>query len=435
MFREKAIQLFVGNQILDKTKGREPDMRERSSKVPVRSDRGKAFCTPSGAMFAREVMRGRGLRTAPLLISLLLASCSNAPKSAPPHKLNEVGFVTLTSGPVTTMQELTGRTNPTEESDVRPQVDGIILARLFQEGAYVRAGQPLYRIDPRQFRASRDQAAATLENAQAAYAAAQAQAGRYGSLTDPDAVSKQQFDNTIAAAREARATIHQSAAMLETARINLGYTLVRAPISGRISRSAVTPGALVTAGQATALATIQRLDPIYVDVVQSSDALLALRRALAKGSLLPSSAAVTLKLSDGSNYPHPGIIEFTEVAVDENTGTVTLRARFPNPDGLLLPGMFVRLVAPQGVTPNGILAPQQGITRDPKGNATALVLGAGNVVVATPVIAAQAVGDAWLVTSGLKRGDRLIVDGTDGALPGTVVKPVPVSLPTTVQGQ
>lgn len=374
-----------------------------------------------------------GTRPAQLLFGLLLASCSNAPKTAAPHDPAQVGIVTLTSGPVTTTQELTGRTNPTTESDVRPQVDGIILARLFREGAYVRAGQPLYRIDPSQFRASRDQAAATLENAQATYAAAQAQASRYGSLTDPDAVSKQQFDNTVAAAREARATIHQSAAALEAARINLGYTLIRAPISGRISRSAVTPGALVTASQATALATIQQLDPIYVDLVQSSDALLTLRRALAKGSVLPSSTTVTLKLPDGSSYPHPGTVEFTEVTVDENAGTVTLRARFPNPEGLLLPGMFVRVAAPQGVTPNGILAPQQGITRDPKGNATALVLGTGNTVVATPVIAAQAVGEAWLVTRGLKRGDRLIVDGTDNAVPGSVVRPVPVRLPTLVQ--
>ncbi|MDD1451399.1 efflux RND transporter periplasmic adaptor subunit [Sphingomonas sp. H160509] len=364
---------------------------------------------------------------------MLLASCSNAPKTAAPHDPARVGIVTLTSGPVTTTQELTGRTNPTTESDVRPQVDGIILARLFREGTYVRAGQPLYRIDPSQFRASRDQAAATLENSQATYAAAQAQASRYGSLTDPDAVSKQQFDNTVAAAREARATIHLSAAALEAARINLGYTLIRAPISGRISRSAVTPGALVTASQATALATIQQLDPIYVDLVQSSDALLTLRRALAKGSVLPSSTTVTLKLPDGSSYPHPGTVEFTEVTVDENAGTVTLRARFPNPEGLLLPGMFVRVAAPQGVTPNGILAPQQGITRDPKGNATALVLGAGNTVVATPVIAAQAVGEAWLVTRGLKRGDRLIVDGTDNAVPGSVVRPIPVRLPTLVQ--
>lgn len=317
-------------------------------------------------------------------------------------------------------------------SDVRPQVDGIIVARLFKEGSYVQAGQPLYRIDPRPYRANRDQAAAALESAQANYAAAQAQAGRYGALTEPDAVSKQQVDNTFAAAREARASVHQNAAALESARINLGYTLVRAPISGRIGRSLVTPGALVTASQAGALATIQQLDPIYVDVVQSGDALLALRRQLAKGSVLPSGTEATLTLSDGTAYPRPGHIEFAEVTVDETTGTVTLRARFPNPKDVLLPGLFVRVRTPQGMIPNAVLAPQQGITRDAKGNATALVVGPGNRVVQTPVTTEQAIGDAWLVTSGLKQGDRLIVVGTQQASPGAVVRPVATHLPNAV---
>ncbi len=325
---------------------------------------------------------------------------------------------------MTTSVVLTGRTAATLESDVRPQVDGIIQARLFQEGALVHVGQPLYRIDPRPYRASRDQAAAALENAQASYAAAQAQADRYRTLSETDAVSRQQIDNTVAAARQASATVHQDVAALESARINLAYTVVRAPITGRVGRSAFTPGALVTASQTTALATIQQLDPIYADIVQSSDALLALRRSLAKGSILPASATVRLKLQDGSDYSHPGTIEFSEVTVDQNTGTVTLRARFPNPAAMLLPGMFVRVMAEQGIVPNGILAPQQGITRDPKGDATALVVGPANKVAQRTVMTSQAIGDSWLVTGGLKAGDRLIVEGTGKAPPGTTVKPV-----------
>ncbi|UAK25068.1 efflux RND transporter periplasmic adaptor subunit [Sphingomonas nostoxanthinifaciens] len=366
------------------------------------------------------------VRIMPLAAAIvLLAGCSGQKKQQPQRGPAEVGVVTLKAERVETTTELTGRTNPTLASDVRPQVDGLILKRLFTEGTIVHAGQPLYQIDPRQYRASRDQAAGLLENSQATYAAAQAQAERYRALTDINAVSKQAIDNAVAQAREAKASIHQNAASLYAAKVNLDYTLVRAPITGRISRSAVTPGALVTASQTTALATIQQLDPIYVDIVQSSDALLALRRSLAKGSVLPSAATVQLKLSDGSAYPHTGRIEFAEVTVDETTGTVTLRARMPNPEGILLPGMFVRVEAAQGIVPNGILAPQQGITRDPKGNATALVVGPDNKVAQRTVFTKQAIGDKWLITSGLKPGDRLVVEGTDKAQPGAVVKPVP----------
>lgn len=361
-----------------------------------------------------------------LVLAVLLVACSKAPQQ-PPQGPPEVGVVTLTSAPVTTSAELTGRTAATLASEVRPQVEGIIQARLFQEGALVHAGQPLYRIDPRPYRAIRDQAAAALESAQASYAAAQAQSDRYRMLSDIDAVSRQQIDNTVAAARVARATVHQNAASLESARINLAYTVVRAPITGRIGRSAVTSGALVTASQTTALATIQQLDPIYVDIVQSSDALLALRRSLAKGSILPASTVVRLKLQDSSDYPQPGTIGFSEVTVDQDAGTVTLRARFPNPAGMLLPGMFVRVTTPQGVVPNGILAPQQGITRDPKGDATALVVGADEKVVRRNVTVGQAIGNTWLVIGGLKAGDRLIVEGTEKAQPDAIVKPIMIS--------
>ncbi|WP_444965521.1 efflux RND transporter periplasmic adaptor subunit [Sphingomonas faeni] len=391
---------------------------------------------PAGRTASRSPMlRWHQTCVGPLTSALALAGCSEASKTSPVPPPVQVGVVTLTAGPVTTTQELSGRTVATNSSDVRPQVDGIILARLFKEGSFVQAGQPLYRIDPRPYHASRDQAAAALESAQAAYASAQSQAVRYRSLSDPDAISGQQLDNTIAAERTARAAVHQTAAALEAARINLGYTLVRAPISGRISRSLVTPGALVTASQATALATIQQLDPIYVDVVQSADSLLALRRALAKGSALPASAAVRLKLSDGSEYPEAGRIEFTEVTVDENAGTVALRARFPNRHDILLPGMFVRVAAPQSVIPNGVLAPQQGITRDPKGNASALIVGKGNTVVRVQVTAIQAIGSSWLVTRGLKSGDRLIVVGTQNAIPGSVVTPTLTHLPEEVRSQ
>ncbi len=362
-----------------------------------------------------------------LALALVLAGCSGKPDRPPPGPA-QVGYVTLTVQPVTMTTELTGRTDAVASSDVRPQVDGIIKQRLFTQGSLVHAGQALYQIDPLPYIASRDQSAAALESAQASYAAAQAQANRYRTLSDVQAVSKQQIDNTVASAREALATVHQDQAALQTARINLGYTTVRAPISGRISRTIYTPGALVTASQTSALATIQQLDPIYVDIVQSSDALLALRQSLAKGSVMPASANVRLKLSSGSDYPLSGKIEFAEATVDETSGTVTLRARFPNPDGFLLPGLFVRVEAPQGIVRNGILAPQQGITRDAKGNATALVLGPNNKVVQRDVTAAQAIGNSWLITAGLKAGDRLIVQGIDQAVPGSTVKPTAVKL-------
>lgn len=360
------------------------------------------------------------------LTTLALTGCGK--KQPPPPPTPEVGYVTLAQGSVPLTTELTGRTNPILQSDVRPQVNGVIKARMFKEGSTVRAGQPLYQIDPAVYRAARDQAAAQLQSARAAAVTAQAKAGRYRSLRDIEAVSRQDIDDAVAAAGEARAAIAQNRANLASAQTNLGYTTITAPISGRIGRSAFTPGALVTASQTTALATIQQLDPIYVDIVQSSSQLLALRRALTRGSVLPGSATVRLKLEDGTLYPSVGRIEFAEVNVDTTSGTVTIRARFPNRDGVLLPGMFVRIETPQGVVPNGILAPQQGISRDPKGDATALVLTPDNKVALRQVTAVRAIGDKWLVTSGLKPGDRLIVEGTDKARPGAAVKPVAVDL-------
>ena len=362
-------------------------------------------------------------------LSLTLSACGH--KGGPQAGMGrtpEVGVVTLTAAPVPVSSELTGRTAAIMASDVRPQVDGIVKARLFQEGAMVHAGQPLYQIDSRLYKASFDQSRAQLENAQATLFMAQAKANRYRTLSDNQAVSRQDIDDTIAAARQAQASVRQYQALVETARINLEFTRVLAPITGRISRSLVTPGALVQADQTTVLASIQQLDPIYVDITQSASDTMRLRQALAKGSVLPASTAVRLKLEDGTEYAHAGTLEFSEVVVDEEAGTVTLRARFPNPDGLLMPGLFVRVETPQGVVPNAILAPQQGITRDARGDATALIVGADNKVVQRNVTAGQAIGNTWLITGGLRAGDRLIVEGSDKARPGATVKPVTVKL-------
>jgi membrane fusion protein (multidrug efflux system) len=340
----------------------------------------------------------------------------------------EVGFVTVSAGPQPLVQALTGRVTSSMTSDVRPQVDGLIKKRLFVEGGPVRVGQPLYEIDARSYVAARDQAAAQLENARASLKSVQARADRYRALSGISAVSRQDVDDAIAAADQAKANVHQFEANLAAAQLHVEYTRVYAPISGRIGRSAVTAGALVNANQQTALATIQQLDPIYVDITQSSTQLLALRRALALGTLLPANASVRLKLEDGSDYPGTGKIEFSEVTVDPNTGTVTLRATFPNPDQLLLPGMFVSVEVAQATLRNAVLAPQQGISRGPNGNATALVLDAGNRVVQRNVVADRAVGDKWLVTSGLNAGDRLVVEGLNKISPGALVKPAPAKL-------
>lgn len=370
---------------------------------------------------------GPALSLAALTLGTLsLGGCGQQP--AMPQMDVEVGVVTLTAEPVTVSTTLSGRTAATTVAEVRPQVAGIIQSRLFEEGSLVHAGQPLYQIDPRLYRASLDTSRAQLENAQATLYSAEAKARRYRTLGDSEAVSAQDKDETIAAARAAQAAVHQYQASSRSDAVSLEFTRVLAPITGRIGRSSVTKGALVTASQTDAMATIQQLDPIFVDITQSSADLLRLRSALAKGSILPGSTKVSLTLEDGTKYPTEGTIEFSEVNVDPEAGTVTIRARFPNPDGLLLPGMFVKVDAPQGVVQNGILAPQQGISRDAKGNGTALVVDASGKVEQRKVTTGQAIGDKWLVTSGLKAGDRLIVEGTDKARPGAKVKAVTVKL-------
>ena len=344
--------------------------------------------------------------------TLLAAFAGCARKEAEPKKQTpEAGYVVLKTETVPLTNVLAGRTAPFETAEVRPQVGGIVKARLFTEGSKVRAGQALYQIDPSLYRAAQAQAQANLASAQAAQKSAQALAGRYKPLAAMEAISKQDYTNAVAGAGQANAAVAQQKAALKTAQINLGYARITAPISGRIGRSSVTAGALVSPNQADALATIQRLDPIFVDIQQSSADLLALRRALARGGTLPSTADVWLTLEDGTRYPQIGRLEFAEVTVDPATGSVALRARFPNPDGVLLPGMYVRASVSQGQVPNAILAPQTGISRSPQGDATALVVGDGGKAEERKVKLGRTVGDKWLVLSGLKAGDKLIVEG------------------------
>jgi membrane fusion protein (multidrug efflux system) len=360
-------------------------------------------------------------------VVLLLAACGGDQKHAPPPP--EAGYVVMEAEPVPLVTELSGRTSAYEVSEVRPQVSGVIRARQFTEGSIVQAGQTLYQIDPSLYRAAVDQARANLANAKANESSAQAKAERYRPLAQIEAVSKQDYTDARAAANRAHAAVAQNRAALETANINLHYTRVPAPITGRIGRSLITTGALVTAGQADALATIQRLDPIFVDIQQSSAELLGLRRALTQGGAVPTQAQVQLILEDGTVYGATGTLEFTEAVVDPTTGTVTLRARFPNPAGLLLPGMFVRARVTQETVTNGILVPQQGITHDGNGNATVLVVGPANKATTQIVTAPRTVGDKWLVTAGLKPGEKVIVEGLGRIKPGQKVVPVPAGSP------
>ncbi|WAJ38445.1 efflux RND transporter periplasmic adaptor subunit [Pseudomonas sp. GOM7] len=347
-------------------------------------------------------------------LSLLgLTGCKE--DSAPPaQQTPQVGVVTLKAEPFALTTQVPGRTTAYRIAEVRPQVNGIIQKRLFTEGSEVKAGQQLYQIDPATYEAA-------YESARATQISASALADRYKLLVADKAVSQQAYD-------EARASALQAQAALDRARIDLRYTKVLAPISGRIGRSAVTEGALVTSGQTMAMATIQQFDPIYVDVTQSSKELLSLRSDLAAGRLQKvgdNAAKVQLVLEDGSHYAHEGTLEFSEVAVDEGTGSVTLRAVFPNPDHLLLPGMFVHAELQAGIKQQAILAPQQGVTRNQRGEPTAMVVNAENKVEQRVLKASRTVGSAWLVEDGLQDGDRLITEGLQFVQPGAEVKAVP----------
>lgn len=365
------------------------------------------------------------LRIVSLLTLFCLAGCDNVTSSAPAPGLTEVGVVTLKTSSFTLTSDLTGRTTATQTAEVRPQVGGLIQKRLFTEGAEVKAGQALYQIDAASYKATWQQSAAALKSAQALVISDCQKAKRYAGLVQYQGVSQQDADDAQSTCDQDRASVAEKQAALDSARVNLDWTTVTAPIAGRIGISAVTPGALVTAGQDTVLATIRSLDSMYVDLTRSSVELLNLRkRALASDG---NTLNVTLTLEDGTLYPEKGRLELTEVAVDEATGSVTLRAVFPNPQHVLLPGMFVHALVDEGVVENAILAPQQGITRDAKGNATALVVNAENKVEQREVVTADATGTNWLIAKGLQAGDRLLVEGSDKVAAGDSVKPVEVT--------
>jgi membrane fusion protein (multidrug efflux system) len=336
-----------------------------------------------------------------------------------------VGVITLRTQPVTLTTELPGRVTAYRVAEVRPQVSGILLRRTFEEGAPVKAGQLLYQIDPAPYEASLASARATLAHARAAVVSARLTVGRYRPLAQAQAVSRQDLDNAVATADQAEADVASGVAGVRSAEINLAYTRITSPISGQSSRSNVTEGALVTANQTTSLVTITQLDPTYVDVTQPSTTLLRLRHDRAAGDIVladPNSAAVHVILPDGTEYPTPGKLQFSEVTVDQTTGSVTLRAIFPNPQAILLPGLFVRQRIEEGVVPHGILVPQQAVTRNPRGEATVLVVGPDSRIALRTVQADRAIGDKWLVTSGVAAGDRVVVEGTQKARPGMQVK-------------
>ncbi|WP_122029836.1 multidrug efflux RND transporter periplasmic adaptor subunit AcrA [Salmonella enterica] len=356
--------------------------------------------------------------------SLALTGCDDKQDQQGGQQMPEVGVVTLKTEPLQITTELPGRTVAYRIAEVRPQVSGIILKRNFVEGSDIEAGVSLYQIDPATYQATYDSAKGDLAKAQAAANIAELTVKRYQKLLGTQYISKQEYDQALADAQQATAAVVAAKAAVETARINLAYTKVPSPISGRIGKSSVTEGALVQNGQASALATVQQLDPIYVDVTQSSNDFLRLKQELANGSLKQENgkAKVDLVTSDGIKFPQSGTLEFSDVTVDQTTGSITLRAIFPNPDHTLLPGMFVRARLQEGTKPAALLVPQQGVTRTPRGDATVLVVGADNKVETRQIVASQAIGDKWLVTDGLKAGDRVVVSGLQKVRPGAQVK-------------
>ncbi len=365
--------------------------------------------------------------SAALCCALCLTACNRQTK-APPQPVPEVATVTVTRQQVLLTIDLPGRTSPYRMAEIRPQVNGLIQKRLFTEGADVKAGQELYQIDPAPFQAALDNAIAALGRAQANLPAIELRVNRYKQALADKAVSQQDFDDASAALKQAEADVQYYKAMVETARINLNYAHVVSPISGRIGTSTVTDGAIVTAYQPVALATIQQLDPIYVDVPQSATELLRLQQRLQAGQIKRDETNVNkvrLILPDGSNYPLEGTLQFRDISVDPTTGSVILRMVFPNPKGVLLPGMFVRGVVQEGVNEQAILIPQQTVSRDPKGNPVAMIVGADGKVAQRQLVLDRAIGDQWLVTSGLAAGDRVIAEGIQKVRPGVPVKEVP----------
>lgn len=360
---------------------------------------------------------------------LALAACSGGKDAGEGAKRKQgtptVGYVVVQPTSVELVTELSGRTTAFESSDVRPQVSGIIRRRLFTEGSLVKRGQILYEIDPRLYRAAANEARANLQSARANSEAARTLAERYRPLAEMEAISRQDYTNALASSRQATASVAQTSAALETAQINLKFTTVPAPITGRIGRSLYTVGALVSASQADPLAQIQRLDPMFVDIQQSAADMLALRRTLGRGGIIATRGDVRLTLEDGEVYGPVGSVEFSETIVNRETGTVTLRARFPNPDGLLLPGMFVRARFAQAINQRAFLVPQTAIARDPQGNATLFVIGQDGRAMQKTVRTERPQGAYWVVTTGLNPGDRIVTQGLSKITPNQSVKAVP----------
>ena len=358
-----------------------------------------------------------------LAVALSLSACGGGEQQGQQGGPGQVTVATLKSEQVGLTRELPGRTNAFLVAEVRPQVSGIVAKRLFTEGGLVTAGQPLYQIDDASYRAQANSARAQLVRAEATANAARLSAKRISELAKVDAVSQQDLENAVAAQKQADADVGAAKASLDAANVTLGYARITAPIAGRIGKSSVTQGALVSAGQADALATVQQLDPIYVDLTQSAAELLELRRELAAGRLKDNQTLpVTILLEDGTEFSHKGTLEFSEVSVDPTTGSYALRVKVENPDQVLMPGMYVRAVVGSGVRENALLVPMQGIARDAKGDTTAMVVGKDNKVEVRPVKVSRALGDKWLVEDGLQPGDKVIVEGLQKIQPGMPVQ-------------
>jgi membrane fusion protein, multidrug efflux system len=383
-------------------------------------------------MTTRLRLPSRSAAIASIVAVALFTGCGRKPAQAPAAAPVEVGVVTIAPTSVTLTRELPGRTSAFRVAEVRARVNGIVLKRLFTEGSDVKQGQPLFLIDAAPYQSALETAKAQLARAEATHANAALQAQRFSELVAENAVSKQEHDNAMAALKASEADVAAGRAGVEAARINLGYTRVTAPVSGRIGRSEVSEGAYVQQAQATLLATVQQLDPIYVDLTQATTEVMRLRRDLAEGKLQSAGrgkAKVQLVLEEGITYAQPGELQFAGVSVDPSTGSIALRALFPNPRGELLPGMFVRARLDEGVNPQALLVPQRGVTRDQKGLPTALVVNAEKKVERRQLVTERVVGDAWLVTSGVKPGEQVIVDGLQKVRPGAAVVPVPVDGP------
>lgn len=381
-----------------------------------------------------KMNRGLSPLAAILMLSgaVVLTGCDDKSQQPAQQSAPEVGVVTLKTAPVNMTTELPGRTSAYRVAEVRPQVSGIILKRNFVEGTDIKAGESLYQIDPAPYQASYNSAVGDLAKARANARIAQVTLQRYKPLLGTQYISKQEYDTAAATLAQNNAAVQSAQAAVETARINLAYTKVTSPISGRIGKTAVTEGALVQSGQTTALATVQQLDPLYVDLTQSSDEFMRLRNQINSGELAKGQgkAPVTIILNDGTTLKQKGTLEFSDVTVDQTTGSITLRAIVPNPDHSLLPGMFVRARVEEGVNRNALLVPQQAITRTPTGSATAMVVNQDDKVEVRQVNAQQAIGDKWLVTEGLKSGDRVISVGIQRASQGAKVVPKEVSTET-----